>query len=161
MVTSSQVSGAQSTSVPSDIAAEVKAFEALTTDGQLGLLWVLYDNMGGSVTPAAPGATGTQFTQTLLEKVKGMEHDEQMSFMRDLVEHNQTDDTEAYGAFENDTKLAFWYELAEGMAAGEVIPVPDDYELPNDASQVFGKITALDFNQQITLLRYAVVDMGA
>ena len=42
-----------------------------------------------------------------------------------------------------------------------MIPVPDNYELSGAASQVFGKITALDFNQQITLLRYAVVDMGA
>ncbi|NEO51611.1 MAG: hypothetical protein F6K55_49080 [Moorea sp. SIO4A3] len=35
----------------------MEAIESLSIDDQLGLLWVLYDNMGGLVTPAAPGAT--------------------------------------------------------------------------------------------------------
>jgi len=47
------------------------------------------------------------------------------------------------------------------MAAGNVIPVPDDYEMSGAVSQVFNQTTTLDFNQQITLLRYAVIEMGA
>jgi hypothetical protein len=35
----------------------VEAIQSLSVDNQLGLLWVLYENMGGLVTPAAPGAT--------------------------------------------------------------------------------------------------------
>ncbi|MGD1896075.1 MAG: orange carotenoid protein N-terminal domain-containing protein [Phormidesmis sp.] len=159
MVTTSQAS--TQTNVPSDIAQELSAFEALTTDEKLGLLWVLYDNMGGSVTPAAPGSGGEQFTKNLLDEVKSMEESEQMAFMRDLVEQKSTDPCEAYGAFSDDSKLAFWYELAEGMAAGEIIPVPDDYEMSGATAQVFSATTALDFEQQITLLRHAVVDMGA
>lgn len=159
MVTSSRASA--TTNVPSDISQELTAFEALTADEKLGLLWVLYDNMGGSVTPAAPGAAEEQFTQGLLDTVKGMEQSEQMTFMRDLVNNKKTDDTEAYGVFSDDNKLVFWYQLAEEMAAGTVIPVPDDYEMSGSISQVFGAFTALDFEQQITLLRYAVVDMGA
>lgn len=31
------------------------AFNRLSTDEKLGLLWVIYDNMGGSITPAATG----------------------------------------------------------------------------------------------------------
>lgn len=159
MVASSQ-SSAQTT-VPSDISQELTAFEALTTDEKLGLLWVVYDNMGGSITPAAPGSSGAQFTENLLNEVKGMEESEQMAFMRDLVEQKSTDLCEAYSAFAEDTKLAFWYELAEGMAAGEIIPVPDDYEMSGATSQVFSAIASLDFEQQITLLRHAVIDMGA
>jgi hypothetical protein len=33
----------------------ITAFKGLTIDEQLGLLWVLYDNMGRSITTAAPG----------------------------------------------------------------------------------------------------------
>jgi len=147
--------------VPSDISQELTAFESLTTDEKLGLLWVVYKNMGGSITPAAPGAAPGEFTQLLLGKVKAMEDAEQMAFMRDLVEKNKTEETEAYSAYGEDNKLLFWYQLSEGMAAGEVIQVPDDYELSGAASQVFGKLTQLDFNQQITLLRHAVIGMGA
>lgn len=159
MVASSQAS--VQTNLPSDISQELTAFEALTTDEKLGLLWVVYDNMGGSITPAAPGASGAQFTQNLLNEVKNMEESEQMAFMRDLVEQKSTEQCEAYSAFTEDTKLAFWYELAEGMAAGEIISVPDDYEMSGATAQVFSAITTLDFNQQITLLRHTVIDMGA
>lgn len=147
--------------VPSDISQELLEFKALTTDEQLGLLWVVYKNMGGSITPAAPGAAASEFTQRLLDKVKSMEAADQMAFMRDLVNNKKTEDTEAYSAYSEDYKLLFWYQLSEGMAAGDVIQVPDDYELSGAGSQVFSKITELEFNQQITLLRHAVIDMGA
>jgi len=159
MVTSSQ-SSAQ-TNVPDDISQELSAFNALTTDEKLGLLWVLYDNMGSSVTPAAPGATGEQMTKGLLDEVTAMDESAQMAFMRDLVNHTSTEQTKAYGKFTEDNKLAFWYELAEGMAAGNIIQVPADYEMSGATSQAFTATTALNFNQQITLLRHAVIDMGA
>jgi len=161
MVTSSTASGSGSTEAPSDISQELAAFKALTTDEKLGLLWVVYENMGGSITPAAPDAAGPQFTKNLFDTVKGMEEADQMAFMRDLVENKETEHTKIYGTFEADNKLVFWYQLSEGMAAGDVIPVPDDYGMSGATSKVFSSITALDFNQQITLLRYCVVDMGA
>ncbi|MEL6160953.1 MAG: orange carotenoid protein N-terminal domain-containing protein [Cyanobacteria bacterium J06627_32] len=146
--------------VPQDIQQEVTLFEALTTDEKLGLLWVVYENMGGSITPAAPGAAATQFTQNLLGEVKAMSESDQMAFMRNLIDNKSTNETAAYGEFSEDNKLVFWYQLSEGMSAGEIVQVPDDYELSNAGMQVFNKITQLDFNQQITLLRHAVVDMG-
>lgn len=161
MVTTSTAAGSGSTEAPSDISQELAAFKALTTDEKLGLLWVVYENMGGSITPAAPEAAGPQFTENLFNTIKGMEEADQMAFMRDLVENKETEHTKTYSTFEADNKLVFWYQLSKGMAAGDVIPVPDDYEMSSATSQVFNKITALEFNQQITLLRYCVVDMGA
>ena len=68
--------------------------------------------------------------------------------------------TRAYGVFTNNNKLAFWYQLAEGMTTGEIIPVPDNYKLSNAGLVVFSKITTLEFGQQRTLLRKFVMDMG-
>ena len=147
--------------VPSDIQQELSAYNALSTDEKLGLLWIVYKNMGGSITPAAPGAANTEFTANLFNKVKGMEEDAQMGFMRGLIEHKTTSDTEAYDGFSEDNKLVFWYQLSEGMAAGDVIQVPDSYEPSGAVSQAFNKIAELDFNQQITLLRHCVIDMGS
>lgn len=140
---------------------QLSEFKGLSTDEQLGLLWVVYKNMGGSITPAAPGAAEPQFTQNLLEKVKGMSNEDQLAFMRDLVNKKSTEDTKAYSAFAENTKLVFWYELSEEMTKGTVVPVPDGYELSAGASKVFESIVALEFNEQITLLRDSVVDMGA
>jgi hypothetical protein len=138
----------------------ITAFKGLTTDEQLGLLWVLYDNMGRSITPAAPGAARLQFAEGLLSEVKALPHQAQLQFMRELVEKKNTPLTRSYGVLSNNTKLAFWYQLAELMRTGEVIPVPSFYKLSQTALDVFGRISRLEFNQQITVLRQAVIDMG-
>ena len=136
------------------------AFNRLSTDEQLGLLWKIYDNMGGMVTPAATGASTLHFAQGLLDKVQSLSHDDQLNFMRDLVNRTNTDLTRAYGVLTNNTKLAFWFQLAEMMRAGEVVPVPKFYALPAAAKAVLNQIVQLEFNQQITLLRKSVVSMG-
>jgi hypothetical protein len=138
----------------------LEAVKRLSVDEQLGLLWVLYENMGRAITPAAPGAARLQFAQGLLEQVKAMPDNEQLKFMRDLVNQTQTPQTRAYGLLSNNTKLAFWYQLAELMRSGDVIPVPRDYQLSEAGITVFGQIAALEFNQQITVLRQIVVNMG-
>ena len=146
---------------PEDIAGELSAFKALSTDDKLGLLWEIYKKMGDSITPAAPGAAEPQFTEKLYEAVKGMDNDAQLNFMRDLCNKASTEHTKTYGSFDANNKLYFWYHLSEGMDAGEIVPVPDDYELPSGASELLTKIEQMDFNQQITLLRQSVIDMGA
>lgn len=142
--------------VPSAIAN----FERLSTDDQLGLLWVLYENMGGAITPAAPGAARLQFAAGLLERVKAMSSEEQLQLQRDLVNKVNTPDTRAYGVLSNNNKLAFWFQLAEWMKSGEVVPVPANYKLSREATRVFSQIAQLEFNQQITVLRQAAVNMG-
>ncbi|KPQ35766.1 MAG: Orange carotenoid protein, N-terminal [Phormidesmis priestleyi Ana] len=154
-------SGLQSKNSSNQNHPELSAFKALSTDEQLGLLWVLYEHMGESITPAAPGAAEAQFTQRLLEDVKAMEHSDQLAFMRDLVQKTATEKTKMYGGYTEDNKLLFWYQLAEEMAAGTVVPMPEGYELSSEAAKVFNNLAALDFNAQITVLRHAVLDMGA
>jgi hypothetical protein len=138
----------------------IAAFNRLSTDDQLGLLWVIYENMGGLITPAATGAARLQFAQGLLEQVKALNPDQQLQFMRDLAEQRNTAMTRAYGLLTNNTKLAFWYQLAELMRTGEVIPVPAGYQLSRSANDVFNRVVSLEFGQQLTLLRQAVVSMG-
>ncbi|HIK46353.1 MAG TPA: Orange carotenoid protein, partial [Leptolyngbyaceae cyanobacterium M65_K2018_010] len=118
------------------------------------------ENMGRSITPAAPGAARLQFAEGLLTQVKALPQAEQLQFMRDLVNRTSTPLTRAYGVLTNNTKLAFWYQLAEEMRAGTVIPVPSYYKLGDAGQKVFGQISKLDFNQQITVMRQVVVTMG-
>ncbi|MEM1309045.1 MAG: orange carotenoid protein N-terminal domain-containing protein [Cyanobacteria bacterium P01_C01_bin.70] len=138
----------------------IASFQQLTTDEQLGLLWTLYKNMGRSITPAAPGAARMQFAEGLLEQVKAMPQQQQLQFMRDLVNRKSTADTRAYGVLSSNTKLAFWYQLAVWMNEGTVIPVPSFYKLSDAASRLFGQISKLSFGQQITIMRQVVVGMG-
>lgn len=151
---------AKSTNIFDAVSDVQSAYATLSTDEKLGLLWVIYENMGGVITPAATGAARAVFITGLLKEVSALSHDQQLQFMRDLVNKTTTPLTRAYGVFSNNNKLAFWYQLAEGMTTGEIVPVPSYYNLSQSGSTVFKQIAQLEFGQQITLLRKFVVAMG-
>lgn len=140
--------------------ATIRDFKQLSTDDQLAALWFIYRQTGKSITPAAPGAARLQLAEGLLNQVKEMTHQEQLQFMRHLVENVNTSATRAYGVLSANTKLAFWYRLAQWMEEGTVIPMPTGYRMSEAATRIIAKIEGLDFNQQITILRRVVVDMG-
>ena len=143
-----------------DISTVVTRFQSLKTDDKLGLLWFAYTEIGRSITPAAPGAARLQFAEGLLNQVKEMTHNEQLQFMRDLANKVSTPLTRSYGVLTTNTKLAFWYILAELMEQGTVVPVPANYKMSKNAQNLLATIQSLDFNQQITVLRKTVSDMG-
>lgn len=150
------------TNTQADVVQEaISLFNCLSVDDQLAVLWYLYTEAGRSITPAAPGSARLQLAEGLLKQIQGMSAPEQLQVMRDLASKANTSVTRAYGVLSANTKLAFWYQLAEMMVQGSVIPMPPGYQMTRDAEQVFKAIQALDFGQQITVLRQAVVDMGA
>ena len=133
----------------------------LSVDDQLGLLWFVYTQMGKSITPAAPGASGAEIAQGLFEQVKPLPHPEQLQVMRDIASNANTEISRMYGSMSPETKLAFWYFLAVGMDEGTIIPVPSDYQLPEAGQALLGKIQGMDFQQQIDFLRGTILEMGA
>ncbi len=133
----------------------------LSVDDQLGLLWFVYTEMGKSITPAAPGASGSEIAQGLFEQVKPLPHPEQLQVMRDIASKANTELSRMYGSMSPETKLAFWYFLAVGMDEGTIIPVPPDYQLPEAGKALLGKIEGMDFQQQIDFLRGTILEMGA
>ncbi|MEE3715841.1 orange carotenoid protein N-terminal domain-containing protein [Tumidithrix elongata RA019] len=143
-----------------EVSTVSKLFKQLSADDQLAILWYAYTECGKSITPAAPGAARLQLAAGLIEKVKTMTYTEQLQFMRDLVNRVDTPDTRAYGVLSVNTKLGFWYVLAELMTQGIVVPVPSNYQMSQDVQRLLGTISSLDFGQQITILRSAVVAMG-
>ena len=138
-----------------------EALAALNTDDQLGLLWFVYTKLGTSITPAAPGASGSEIAQGLFDQVKELPHEQQLQAMREIVEKANTQLSREYGSLSPETKLAFWYFLAQGMETGTIIPMPPDYELPQAGKVLLGQIEGMDFQQQIDFLRGAVLPMGA
>ncbi|HEY9893147.1 MAG TPA: orange carotenoid protein N-terminal domain-containing protein [Candidatus Sericytochromatia bacterium] len=138
-----------------------EAFKGLSVDDQLGLLWFVYTKIGSSVTPAAPGAAGSEIAQGLFNQVKPLSHDEQLQVQRDIASNADTLISREYGSLSPETKLAFWYFLAQGMESGTIIPMPPDYELPQQAKDLLTQIEGMEFSQQIDFLRGAVLPMGA
>ena len=138
-----------------------QAFKRLSVDDQLGLLWFVYTKIGSSVTPAATGAAGSEIAQGLFNQVQELSHEEQLQAQRDIVSNVDTQISREYGSLSPETKLAFWYFLAQAMERGTIIPVPPDYEIPQEGKKLLGQIESMDFDQQIDFLRGAVLPMGA
>jgi hypothetical protein len=135
--------------------------QSLSVDDQLGLLWFVYTEMGKSITPAAPGASGSDIAQGLFDRVKELPYEEQLQVMRDIASKNNTEISRIYGSLSPETKLAFWYFLAVGMDEGTIIPMPPDYQLPEAGKVLLGELQNMDFQQQIDFLRGTVLEMGA
>ncbi|HEY9600196.1 MAG TPA: orange carotenoid protein N-terminal domain-containing protein [Allocoleopsis sp.] len=142
------------------VSSTTSQIKRLGVDDQLALLWFAYTELGRSITPAAPGAARLQLAEGLLNQIAQMSHDEQLQVMRDLATNANTSICRSYGILSVNTKLAFWYQLAELMKDGFVVPVPTGYQMSRDAEKAFETLKQLDFGQQITVLRNAVVDMG-
>jgi hypothetical protein len=140
----------------------VQAFQNLETDQQLALFYKIYQEMGNSVTPAAPAAStvSPEIAEGLFNQVKELTHEEQLQLQRDLIERKNTQLARQYGALSDTTKLLFWYYLAQGMDQGTIIPMPADYQLSDAAKALLGQVIALEFEQQITLFRNIVSPMG-
>lgn len=139
----------------------VKAFDGLHVDDRLALLWFIYEKMGTSITPAAPGAAEPDIADGLFNQVKNLSHEEQLQVQRDLANKADTQIGRQYGSLSANTKLLFWYRLAQGMEKGTIIPMPPNYKSPAEVRDLLGAIEAMDFNQQITFLRNVVFPMGA
>lgn len=138
-----------------------EALKGLSVDDQLALLWFVYEKLGKSITPAAPGASGSEIAQGLFNQVKELSHEEQLQVQRDIASKKDTQLSREYGSLSPETKLAFWYFLAQGMESGTIIPMPPNYEFPQEGKDLLAQIEGMDFNKQIDFLRGAVLPMGA
>jgi hypothetical protein len=135
----------------------VEAIQRLSLDDQLGLLWFLSEKIGGLVTPTAPGATERiKLVGGLISEVASLSYEEQLQLMRDLLAGVNTPLTRSYALLSSNNKLAFWYQLAQWMRSGEVMPVPDGYQLSPVATAVLNQVVALEFKQKIAVLRLIV-----
>lgn len=146
--------------VANAVPATTALFNRLSVDQKLAALWVIYTELGKSITPAATGAARLQFAEGLLNQIKQMPQNEQLQAMRDIANKVSNPVSRAYGVLTNNTKLAFWYQLAVWMEDGSVIPVPESYKLSREANQLMASLRQLEMNQQITVLRNAVINMG-
>lgn len=140
----------------------IKIFQSLGVDDQLAWLWYIYEKMGNSITPAAPGAASPRIAEGLYEQVKQQSQNDQLETMRSLAQCDGDNIiSREYGSLSSDTKLAFWYALALGMSKGDIVGMPDDYDFSQSGRELLAAAETMDFESQITLLRSAVEPMGA
>ncbi|MBC8123389.1 MAG: nuclear transport factor 2 family protein [Gemmatimonadaceae bacterium] len=145
---------------PSLIPGIVAEFEQMSIQDRLALLWFAYTETGRSITPAALGAASMSLVEGMLGDIKQMSAREQTQTMIDLASRADSPISRSYGYFSVNTKLGFWYQLAEWMADGSVAPIPPNYQMSDTGVRLFETIKKLDGGQQIQVLRDVVLNMG-
>lgn len=140
----------------------LNVFKGLDTDAQLALLWFVYEQMGEQITPAAPGSASPEIANGLYNQVKEVDQQEQLEIMRAIARCDASNQiSREYGSLSANTKLAFWYYLAQGMDSGDIIPMPENYELADQGQDLLAALETMGFEEQITFLRDAALGMGA
>lgn len=137
----------------------LKQFEQFDADTQLALLWYGYLDIKDQLSPN-PDHKVEGVAQSVYDQVKALSKDDQLQAQRDIANRADIQYSRAYGALSPAAKLDFWLLLAQGMESGEIINVPDDYELPGNTGEFVSSIKALDFEQRINFTRNAVAKMG-
>ncbi len=150
-----------SANLTNDPSQALQTFRSLDVDEQLALLWFIYTKMGTSITTAAPGAAGDAIAEGLYNQVKEMSHEEQLQVQRDLLSGTSTTITREYGSLSVNTKLLFWYRLAQGMESATIVPMPPNYQLQDVSQNLLSQLENFDFEQQITFLRDTVAPTGS
>lgn len=137
----------------------LQQFNGLSTDDKLALLYFIYENMGDSITPAAPNAADLNLASSLIEKFVELSDDEQLQIMRDIVECKDTEYSRAYGGLAPNNQLLVWYAWAEGMG-DTIVDIPDNYKTSEAVKQALSSIKNLEFEAQISVLREMATNMG-
>lgn len=139
----------------------LSSFKSLDVDTQLAFLWFVYTKMGQSITPAAPGAAQPEIAEGLYNQVQELSFEEQLQAQRDFLQSKDTQLCREYGSLSDNTKLLFWYRLSQGMDAGTIVPMPENYQFPQEGQALLGRLEGMDFEHQITFLRQSVTSTGA
>ncbi|OKH24917.1 orange carotenoid protein [Hydrococcus rivularis NIES-593] len=134
-------------------------YTQLSTDEKLALLYFIYENMGDSITPAAPNAADLNLTSSVIEVIFNLSEDEQLEIMRDIVNCKDTEYSRAYGGLTPNNQLLVWYAWAQAMG-DTVVDLPDDYKATEAISNVLSQIKKLEFEEQISVLREIASNMG-
>ncbi|WP_218082187.1 orange carotenoid protein N-terminal domain-containing protein [Anthocerotibacter panamensis] len=144
----------------SGIQAVLDQFQALSVDEKLATFYYLYEAMGETVTPADLGAASTELAQSFFAEFDALpEGESQLEAQRAIAQSDDTALSREYGKQTENNKLAIWYLIAVRMGR-DVIGMPADYRLSNDAQSCLEAVKQLGFEQQITFLREIARCMG-
>ncbi|WP_346292193.1 orange carotenoid protein N-terminal domain-containing protein [Sphaerothrix gracilis] len=134
-------------------------FQKFDTDTQLALLWYGYLDIKEQLSPA-PAHSAEDMGSVAYNRIKTMSKDDQLQAQREIANHADTPISREYGALSSSGKLELWLLLAQGIESGEIIAVPNDYELPSETNEFVEHIKSLDFEQRVNFTRSAVDKMG-
>lgn len=138
----------------------LKTFQNFDTDAQLALLWYGYLDLKENLQPHGSRSAEVP-AQALVDQIQAFDQQKQLEVQREIINRADSPVSKSYASLSSSGKLEVWLLLAQGMERGDIINVPESYELPAGTHDFAQQIKQLDFEQRINFMRSAAVEMGA
>ncbi|AFZ31614.1 Orange carotenoid-binding protein [Gloeocapsa sp. PCC 7428] len=154
----------------------VKAFKQLDIDDRLAAMALIYQDVASAV-PAEVGNASE--VSGLVAKIQELSPERQVDALRDLLPASRNDQNETtldpnpskaltelvsggntvptgeYGSLKTESKLAFWYQLAQKLGNG-VVGIPSDYSPSAQVTELLSSLRSLDTEQKLNFLTQIV-----
>jgi hypothetical protein len=135
-------------------------FQKFDTDTKLALLWFGYLDLKEQLNPAPPSAVETM-GKAVFDQINVLSRDEQLQAQRDMINGTQSEVGKAYLACDSSARMDSWLLLARGMEDGTIVPMPDDYQLPEETNEFTDLIKQVNFEERVNFMRSAVMPSGS
>ena len=154
----------------------VRAFNSLNGKDQLAALALIYKEVGSSIPADAIGAASSQVSG-LVTQIEQMPQDRLLDSLEDIITAGKNDQgevvldpnpskaltelvtgggvtvpTDQYSAMDPQTKLGFWYQIAQKL--GSSIPaIPSDFSPSSEVTDLLDLLKSLDDEQRLSFLK--------
>ncbi|PPS45066.1 orange carotenoid protein N-terminal domain-containing protein [Chroococcidiopsis sp. TS-821] len=154
----------------------VKAFKQLDIDDRLAAMALIYQDVASAVPPEVGNASEVS---GLVAKIQELSQERQVDALRDLLPASRNDQNETtldpnpakaltelvsgentvptgeYGSMKTESKLAFWYQVAQKLGNG-VVGIPNDYNPSAKVTELLNSLRSLDTEQKLNFLTQVV-----
>ncbi|MBW4562066.1 MAG: Orange carotenoid-binding protein [Mojavia pulchra JT2-VF2] len=134
----------------------VSKFQNLNVDDRLTVLALLYTEVSDEVPAITLNDTPNEGNANLVGEIQKLPQAEQLLALRQLLSQDEvgekTISTQEYAAMDADSKLAFWYQLAQNLGTS-IIGVPDDYIPSEQAAEVLDLLDTPNLEALVNFLK--------
>lgn len=131
-------------------------YRALDANDKLAVLAQLYGEVSAELAPTFSQSNITDDAATnLVKQIQELSSEQQVDALRNLVAGKQSKGETEYESLGTDSKLFFWFQLAQNLGKS-IVGVPDDY-IPNEqVSEVLDLIGTPKVEDLVSLLKQAL-----
>lgn len=157
-----------------DVKASVAEFGRLGSDAQLALIALIYQELASSI-PAESLPTSSEDLADLVEDIEEMSEQQQVEALRDMIQAKKYDQDEVildphpskalgellqgetevptgeYGKLDTNSKLAFWYQIAQKLGSG-IVAIPSEYSPSAEVTQLLNSLKSAGNDQIISFV---------
>lgn len=134
----------------------VAAFKSLPVDEELAALALIYTEVAGSITPSTLKRTSPDISRTFVTQIEEMPEQEQLLALRDmLTKAGSSPLTLEYQSLDDNSKLAIWYQLAQGLG-NTIAAIPSDYTVSSELADFLNSLKSMDFEHLVSFLSSVV-----